>query len=260
MQKQCRVCGIEKDDSCFEPKRRVCIKCRTNQAKARRHAKPKKPRKPRTKMSEKERKNKQKQYYEKNRDLIIAKRKEYRLNNKERIASTAQRYYLKNRDKILEYHKQYRNDNKELRARQRRKYESEQMRINPNFKIRKNLRNAIYCALIRNESIKNKLSILKYLSYTIEELKFHLESQFEPWMNWDNWGVYRSELWDDNDISTWTWQIDHIIPHCEFKYVSMEDEGFKKCWALDNLRPYSAKQNNIDNARQKVKYDTLQIM
>lgn len=29
----------------------------------------------------------------------------------------------------------------------------------------------------------------------------------------------------------------------------MEDEEFKKCWALSNLRPYSAKQNIIDGAR-----------
>jgi hypothetical protein len=26
----------------------------------------------------------------------------------------------------------------------------------------------------------------------------------------------------------------------------MDDENFKKCWALENLRPYSAKQNIID--------------
>jgi hypothetical protein len=30
----------------------------------------------------------------------------------------------------------------------------------------------------------------------------------------------------------------------------MEDENFKKCWSLENLRPYSAKQNIIDGARE----------
>lgn len=29
----------------------------------------------------------------------------------------------------------------------------------------------------------------------------------------------------------------------------MEDDNFKRCWALENLRPYSAKQNIIDGAR-----------
>jgi len=32
-----------------------------------------------------------------------------------------------------------------------------------------------------------------------------------------------------------TWQVDHIKSHSEFKYTSMEDEGFKLCWALINL-------------------------
>jgi hypothetical protein len=65
-------------------------------------------------------------------------------------------------------------------------------------------------------------------------------------MNWNNYGKYDSNSWDDDDSSTWTWQLDHIIPHSTFKYSSMEDEDFKKCWSLDNLRPLSSKQNLID--------------
>jgi hypothetical protein len=61
-------------------------------------------------------------------------------------------------------------------------------------------------------------------------------------------GKYNIKIWDDNDKSTWKWQIDHIIPHSTFKYASMEDEEFKKCWALSNLRPYSAKLNVIEGA------------
>lgn len=33
-------------------------------------------------------------------------------------------------------------------------------------------------------------------------------------------------------------------------YTSMEDENFQKCWALSNLRPLSAKQNNSDGVRR----------
>ena len=29
----------------------------------------------------------------------------------------------------------------------------------------------------------------------------------------------------------------------------MEDDNFKKCWALENLRPLSAKQNIVDGVR-----------
>lgn len=31
----------------------------------------------------------------------------------------------------------------------------------------------------------------------------------------------------------------------------MNEENFKKCWALSNLRPYSAKQNLLDGANRK---------
>jgi len=48
-------------------------------------------------------------------------------------------------------------------------------------------------------------------------------------MTWDNNGSY--------------WYINHIIPQSYYKYVSIEDESFKKCWALDNLQPLEAKEN-----------------
>jgi hypothetical protein len=98
---------------------------------------------------------------------------------------------------------------------------------------------------------KNKKSTKDYLQYSISELKEHLEKQFEPWMNWQNHGKYNAKTWDDNDSSTWTWQLDHIVPHSKFKYTSMEDQSFKECWALSNLRPYSAKQNILDGTSKK---------
>jgi hypothetical protein len=65
-------------------------------------------------------------------------------------------------------------------------------------------------------------------------------------MNWGNRGKFDPKTWDDNDTSTWKWQLDHIIPHSDLPYDSVEDENFKKCWSLENLRPLSAKQNVID--------------
>lgn len=88
------------------------------------------------------------------------------------------------------------------------------------------------------------------MPYTVKELKNHIESLFEPWMTWKNWGKYRVNSWDDNNSSTWKWNIDHIIPQSLFSYSSTEDEKFKQCWALENLRPYSAKQNIIDGVRK----------
>ena len=90
------------------------------------------------------------------------------------------------------------------------------------------------------------MSCLKFLPYAIQQLKDHLEKQFESWMNWENQGKYIVNEWDDNNTKTWKWQIDHIMPQSDLPYKSMEDENFKICWALSNLRPLSAKQNLID--------------
>ena len=62
-------------------------------------------------------------------------------------------------------------------------------------------------------------------------------------MNWNNYGNYRLNSWNDFDQSTWKWNIDHIIPQSMFNYDSMQHPDFYKCWALENLRPLSAKKN-----------------
>jgi hypothetical protein len=121
---------------------------------------------------------------------------------------------------------------------------------NPNFVIRKSLSYFIWKSLAKSNSSKQDQSCLQFLPYTIEELRLHLESQFEPWMNWDNHGSYRKHSWNDNDSSTWSWQIDHIIPQSSLPYTTMLEDNFHKSWALSNLRPLSAKQNLLDGTSQ----------
>jgi hypothetical protein len=98
-------------------------------------------------------------------------------------------------------------------------------------------------ALLRNSINKNSETLFSILGYSSKELKQYIESKFEPWMNWNNWGVYNPNNWDNNDCSTWKWQIDHIKPINSFNYKDKNDKEFKECWALENLRPLSAKEN-----------------
>jgi transcriptional regulator len=120
----------------------------------------------------------------------------------------------------------------------------------PERKLRLKISNMIRFALKKLGSNKNNYSCIKFLPYTIQGLKEYLEKLFEPWMSWDNWGQYKIATWNDNNKSTWTWNLDHIIRQADLPYTSMEDENFKKCWALENLRPYSAKQNIYENYRK----------
>jgi uncharacterized protein (DUF983 family) len=158
-------------------------------------------------------------------------------------------YRAKNRQILIIRDRNYRNKNKEKLKLQR------QIRINNNVHIRiKLLISRRICEeLKKHNSSKNNQSIIKYLSYIMQELINYLESLFESWMNWNNFGKYNAKTWNDNDYLTWTWNIDHIIPCSYFKYTSMEDEEFRQCWALENLRPYSAKQNNKDGNRRTIK-------
>jgi hypothetical protein len=76
------------------------------------------------------------------------------------------------------------------------------------------------------------------LPYTKQEFIEHIEKHFEPWMNWDNHG--RSPT-----LNNPKWQLDHVIAKSSFNYTSMDDEEFKKCWSLENLKPIGAFMNVI---------------
>ena len=64
------------------------------------------------------------------------------------------------------------------------------------------------------------------VGYTLEDLRIHLENLFEHWMNWDNYGNQEGQ-----------WSIDHIVPVSSFKNLATDENEFKICWALKNLRP-----------------------
>lgn len=191
---------------------------------------------------------------------IINRSKKYYLDNKNLIKDKSSKlhkiYYQKNKKNISDRTKKYYQENKEWYKAYQKEYEKIHPRKNRAKspasimqKIRSSISRSISKQIRKNGSHKCD-SIINYIDFSFNELKNHLESKFESWMHWDNYGIYNSKTWDDNDTSTWAWQIDHIIPHSHFPYTSVKDENFKKCWSLDNLRPYSAKQNILDGIRR----------
>lgn len=189
-------------------------------------------------------------FYQENRNDILLERQEYYQGHKEEKQEYNKKYYKENKEQILEQDKLYRAQNvHKIRAYQN-KYQKQRRQNSVNFRIRASVSANINLYLKSVGSSKNNISCLDYLGYSIDDLKTHLESKFEPWMTWDNYGKYSQKTWNDNDSSTWTWQIDHIIPQSTFKFTSMSDPKFNKCWALDNLRPYSSKQNVLDGTNR----------
>jgi hypothetical protein len=192
--------------------------------------------------------DKSKVYYENNKEVISERAKEYYCNNRENTIERVAQYATDNKGKIQEYQKAYREEHKLETASYKREYAKCRRKNDQIYRLKCVISNSVYKYLAEYNLSKNNLSILDHLPFELGNLKIHIESLFEPWMTWESWGMFDPKTWDDNDQSTWTWQLDHIVPHSTFKYASMEDDEFKRCWSLDNLRPYSAKQNCIDGA------------
>lgn len=105
----------------------------------------------------------------------------------------------------------------------------DKMRRDPSKRLRKSISNLIRDCVAKHSAFKEG-SFPKYVDWTVDELKMHLESLFQPGMTWENYG-------------RGGWHIDHRIPDSWFDYSSIKDEGFKKSWALENLQPMWEKEN-----------------
>lgn len=70
------------------------------------------------------------------------------------------------------------------------------------------------------------------VGYSLNDLMRHLEKQFVDGMSWENYGMGKGK-----------WSVDHIIPQSVFVYVDSSDLDFKRCWALENLRPMWGVEN-----------------
>lgn len=79
----------------------------------------------------------------------------------------------------------------------------------------------------------------KHLGYNREDLLEHLESKFEPWMDWTCWGRTRKNKEGK------CWEIDHIKPRSIYAYTDINTPEFKEVWSLDNVRPLSRKENIV---------------
>ena len=173
-----------------------------------------------------------KQYYEQHKKEIGQHHKD----NATKIKQYNKQYYEEHKEKIQEYQKQWREDHRkeinQYSREYRKEYEKNRLETDPKFKLRKTISNSVRKGLKKRLSSKKGKATFDFLPYTINELKQHLEKQFEPWMNWNNWGSGKG-----------CWQIDHIKPDAVFNYRDVVDKEFKDCWALTNLQPFDAIEN-----------------
>lgn len=180
-----------------------------------------------------------------NKDKVRAARKRHVKKYSEKIKKEAKKYREEHPEYKKEWYKQHKveakewwnnrsKEQKQAKAEYNKVWKKDRYKNNNNYKIRCIISSAVRRSL---KGMKKGDSIKNILGYTIEELKEHLEHQFEDWMNWDNLGLTATKEKE-------TWQIDHIIPVNTFNILEIGDEEFRKCWALDNLRPLDSYINN----------------
>ena len=185
-------------------------------------------------------KNIKRKYYENNKDIVIERTKIWQDENKEKYKkisnkyrekdSTKERlraYYEENKEYLKIRNKEYKINNKEtINENHRRRYKSDVL-----YKIKFMLRNMLYKSMVRNGYKKNSKTT-EIIGCSFEEFKIYLESKFEPWMNWENYGLYNGEL-------SHGWDIDHIKP----LYSVKTEEDLIKLNHYTNLQPLCSKLN-----------------
>lgn len=78
---------------------------------------------------------------------------------------------------------------------------------------------------VKRSGLYNTKMRCKYAN--ISEVVKSLESQFDEFMNWGNYGIY--------------WDIDHIIPQCMFDFTILDE--VRTCWDPKNVRPLRREEN-----------------
>lgn len=142
-------------------------------------------------------------------------------------------YREENAEKIAEYRKEYRIKNKEVLRINKRNYEKKKRNADPLYKLKSNIRVAITCAL-RKKGFSKRSRTYEILGCSFEDFKLYVESLWEPWMTWENYGLYNGE-------PNYGWDIDHIIPQSSAEI----EEDVIKLNHHTNLRPLCSYYNRV---------------
>lgn len=167
-------------------------------------------------------------------ELRKADRKEYAENIEYFRQRNLQYSRSHKKENSLTYKKWRLNHKKELAAYKNMKYKTD-----PNFKCKVTVRKLI------RESI-NKMGFKKgskteqILGCSFNEFKKHIESKFESWMNWNNYGKHKGRI---NEF----WSIDHIVPLITAK--TQED--------IIKLNHYTNLQPLCDYTNKHIKRDKI---
>lgn len=172
-----------------------------------------------------------KKNYEKHKENNKAANREYYYKNKERIRAKIQQWSKDNETYVKQKSKEWYQKNKETVKQRVKTYQKNRRQIDPVFKLKTNLRTMI-TNLLKNRGFTKRSNTFNIVSCSFGEFIFHIESKFESWMDWDNYGKYNGEL-------NFGWDIDHIIPMS----TAQTEEDVIRLNHYSNLQPLCSKIN-----------------
>ena len=157
--------------------------------------------------------------------------------NYDKVRAQRKIYYDENRDELNAINRQYYKDNKQSILLQKQDYTKRKKEEDPNFRIATNIRSRMGSAIRGNYKAG---SAVRDLGCSIDDLRKHLEAQFQEGMTWENYGIHG-------------WHIDHIRPLKSFNLENRKE--FLQACHYKNLQPLWW----LDNIGEKQKRDRLEF-
>ncbi len=159
--------------------------------------------------------------------------KAYHELNKEAIKERKRLWYIDNLTNIKTKNKIWRTTNSDKLQQYQIQYNAKQYKENPIYKVKTRIRKAIRHSL-KTSGFTKQTKTAVILGCSFDEFKLHLESKFEPWMNWGNHGLYNGEL-------NHGWDIDHITPISS----AITEQDVVRLNHYTNLQPLCSRVNRF---------------
>lgn len=172
--------------------------------------------------------NKQKyNYYLKHKEYLDKKSKIWRDNNKDKLKDNVNKFHNNHPN----YRREYQINNRAvISIRYKNRRDNDEL-----FRLKENTRNLIKNSFLIGYTKKSKTQDI--LGCSFEEFKKHIETKFEVWMNWDNYGNPKDGILEPNK----TWDIDHIIPLSS----ANNEEDIVRLNHYSNLQPLCSYTNRF---------------
>jgi len=139
-------------------------------------------------------------------------------------------HYLKNREKLIAQASAYVQNNREKYNAYRKVLQKRKM-ANPVFRMSRIIRSRLNHVLKGRQRTGRSV---EYLGCTFDDLKAHIEAQFEPGMTWENHGT--------------VWHVDHREPLANLP-PDAPDAEIRRLSHYMNLRPLWAELNMSEGGK-----------